>query len=782
MDRWMQEAIAAVAAFAITLITTPLSMKLAKRIGAMDVPGGRHIHDHATPRLGGVAIFLGVMIPLLVLSLTTSVSDIPSLRHVNIPGLIASASLVFVAGCTDDARGLNPKIKLALQAIGALGAALSGAVVDDIRSFDGQVVFEMGLFALPATVIYLVAFCNIVNLVDGLDGLAAGIVGIASLGLIGVSWQTGNIVSGLICACMAGSCLGFLRWNFHPAKTFMGDSGSLFLGFALGVASLLGTMKVSTITSIAVPVIIAGVPVLDTFAAIIRRMRGHVSFDTPDAGHIHHSLLKLGYDQKRVVLTIYAVSAIFALTGALIANSGIATRVVCIVVDLIVAFWLVWKLKLFEPVLMRLYPQGHGRLFGKPLPGSGQIPQRVLLVCEHFPPALDACAKRMGVMAEELRSRGFDVHVLASETSLDNSREHGEIPAWVHLYPAVKMGKKTVINRLRNNLSEKNGSLRIAATLGRFDVVVVTSPPLLLALSGITIARKAHARLVFDVRDIWPEVAYQMGSFTESSIYGRVFRFVADKAYRAAAIITTVTPTKAKKIESLISPATRNKVKLAQNGLDLEFLNLEERSELVEKYRLDDDPPCMYVGNLGLAQGLSTLLEVAKRLPNRRFLLFGSGAEEALLRRLVEEEGLSNVRLCGRVDDRGAYTLLRHALCAYVPLKNSKMIDSVPTKLYEALGCGCPVVLAACGDAVAVLEDCGLGASAAPEDIDSITNAFAMVTARKWTDEERRQSASKIRACYSRQSAAVAFADEVEKLFPDIDEMRELIVDKKDAQ
>lgn len=769
MDRWMQAALVAVVAFAITLITTPLSMKLAKRIGAMDVPGGRHIHEHATPRMGGMAIFLGVMIPLFVLSLTTSVSDIPSLRHVNIPGLIASASLVFVAGCIDDARGLNPKIKLALQAIGALGAALSGAVVDDIRSYDGQIVFDMGWFALPATVIYLVAFCNIVNLVDGLDGLAAGIVGIASLGLIGVSWQTGNIVSALICACMAGACLGFLRWNFHPAKTFMGDSGSLFLGFALGVASLLGTMKVSTITSIAVPIIIAGVPVLDTFAAIIRRMRGHVSFDTPDAGHIHHSLLKLGYDQKRVVLTIYAVSAIFALTGSLIANSSVVIRIVCIFVDLIVAFWLVRKLELFEPVLMRLYPQGHGRLFGKPLPGSGQIPQRVLLVCEHFPPALDACAKRMGVMAKELRSRGYDVHVLASETSFDNARDFDKLPGWVHFYPAFRMGKKTVINRLRNNLSEKNGSLRIAATLGRFDVVVVTSPPLLLALSGITIARKAHARLVFDVRDIWPEVAYQMGSFGKSSIYGRVFRFVADKAYRAAAMITTVTPTKVEKVRSLIPSAAREKVRFVPNGLDLEFLDLEERLELVEEYDLDDDPPCVYVGNLGLAQGLSTLLQVAKRFPNRRFLLFGSGAEESLLHRLVEEGGLMNVRFCGRVDDRGVFTLLRHALCAYVSLKSSRMTDSVPTKLYEALGCGCPVVLAACGDSVAILEDCGLGASAAPEDLDAVAAAFGEVAARDWLDEEREHSRRVIRERYSRQAAAVVFADEVERLFPEVE-------------
>lgn len=769
MDEWVAAAIAALAAFAITLAGTPLSMKLAARAGAMDVPGGRHIHDHATPRLGGMAIFAGVMISLVAAGLVTDVGHEAALDGVNVPGLIISTLIVFVAGCIDDVRGLNSKMKLALQILGAIGAVLSGAVVGDIRAYDGEVVFEMGWLAGPATVVYLVAFCNIVNLVDGLDGLAAGIVGIASLGLIGVSWQTGNIVSALVCACIAGACFGFLRWNFYPAKTFMGDSGSLFLGFALGVASLLGTMKVSTITSIAVPIIIAGVPVLDTFAAIVRRVRGHVSFDTPDAGHIHHSLLKLGYDQRRVVLTIYAVSAVFALTGVLIANSGVTLRLVCIAVDLVVAFWLVWKLELFEPVLMRLYPQGHGRLFGRPPLGSGGVPQRILIVCEHFPPALDACAKRMGVMAEELRSRGYDVHVLASETSFDNAREHGALPEWIHFYPAFRMGEKTVVNRLRNNLSEKNGSLRLAATLGRFDVVAVTSPPLLLALSGIAIARKAHARLVFDVRDIWPEVAYQMGSFAPGSVYGRVFRAVADRAYRAASAITTVTPTKVEKIRSLLPEASQGKVSLVANGLDLGFLELEERPELVSRYGMEEDPPCVYVGNLGLAQGLSTLLEIARRFPERRFLLFGSGAEESLLRRRVEDEGLANVRLCGRVDDRGAYTLLKHAALAYVSLKSSRMTDSVPTKLYEALGCGCPVLLAAAGDSVRVLEDCGLGASAEPEDVDAIADAFKEVVSREWTPAERRRSVDVIRSRYSRQAAAVAFADLVEGLFPTSD-------------
>lgn len=168
----MQAAIAAVVAFAITLIATPLSMKLAKRIGAMDVPGGRHIHDHATPRLGGVAIFLGVMIPLVVVVFLFGEPTLGLGAGVSAPGLLASLVIVFLAGCIDDVKQLNPKAKLALQIIAAIVAAASGALISDIRAYDGSVVLEMGWVAYPLTVLYLVAFCNIVNLIDGLDGLA----------------------------------------------------------------------------------------------------------------------------------------------------------------------------------------------------------------------------------------------------------------------------------------------------------------------------------------------------------------------------------------------------------------------------------------------------------------------------------------------------------------------------------------------------------------------------------------------------------------------------------
>lgn len=385
---------------------------------------------------------------------------------------------------------------------------------------------------------------------------------------------------------------------------------------------------------------------------------------------------------------------------------------------------------------------------------AGVAAPRILFLCEHAAPSVDACSKRITVFSEHFAGRGWDVSVLASETSLVGASEGFEQPRFLSYYPAFAMDEKTVVNRLRNNLSERFGAVRTAKGMGRFDVVVCTSPPLMLSSAGVRIARRAGARLVFDVRDIWPQVAYEMGSFSPDSVYGRVFSRLAEKAYRAADLVTVVTEGKARKLEGLLSADLAAKVRVVPNGLDVGFLRNEEDESLVRTYRLDEGPVCAYVGNLGLAQGLSSLLGIAAARPNARFLLFGGGAEESLLRAEIARKGLSNVSLCGRVNERGAFTVLRRASLAYVPLVSSALTSSVPTKLYEALGCGCPVLLAAQGDAVRVLDEVGLGRSAPPEDASALLAAFDAVLARSWTVEECRRASDLVVSRHSRQTAA----------------------------
>ena len=214
---------------------------------------------------------------------------------------------------------------------------------------------DLGLLAYPITVVYLVAFANIMNLIDGLDGLAAGISAIVSLSLFFITLSSGRIDAAALAIATCGACVGFLRYNFHPASIFMGDSGALMLGFLLGTVSLLGVRRVAALTTLIVPLIIAGVPIIDTFAAIIRRKRGHIPFDHADKGHIQHRLISEGYDQRQAAILIYGWSAMLAVGAIVITKVNVLARIVIFLFLIGVSFVFVRKLHLFEPVLRHYY-------------------------------------------------------------------------------------------------------------------------------------------------------------------------------------------------------------------------------------------------------------------------------------------------------------------------------------------------------------------------------------------------------------------------------------------
>ena len=353
----------ALVAFAITYALVYPSTVIAKKLGAVDLPSERRVHTHATTRMGGIAIFFGIVVTLGLVYALCGARVLPHElllpRGINVVGVFAGMLVMFAVGCIDDVFQIKARYKLVGQIIAAIVVAASGVMLEDIRLFGSSEYFYFGVFSWPLTVFWLVAFANIINLIDGLDGLAAGVCGITYGAFFILSLMTDSIATALIAIVGVAVCLAFLRFNFHPAKLFMGDCGSLTLGLLLGIVSLMGIMKTATFTSLAVPVIIAGIPVLDTFSAIIRRKREHVSISVPDKGHIHHSLLKSGLDQRRVVLVIYGVCAVFAVSGIVIAGSNDIVRIVVVVLDLAVAAFLVWKLKLFGVVLAHYYEPAH---------------------------------------------------------------------------------------------------------------------------------------------------------------------------------------------------------------------------------------------------------------------------------------------------------------------------------------------------------------------------------------------------------------------------------------
>lgn len=381
---------------------------------------------------------------------------------------------------------------------------------------------------------------------------------------------------------------------------------------------------------------------------------------------------------------------------------------------------------------------------------------RLLFLTDSYRPSRSACANRACVLVDAMREAGIDVEVLASSDSLIGSPEGYERPGYVTFFETFPLQEKTLVNRLRNNFGGQRASVKAADGMGEFDVVVCTTPPLLLTTSAIKIAKRKKAKLVLDVRDVWPDVAYEMGSFTPGSAYGRFFAHIAKRGFGAADMASTVSAGKAHKLKGRVPAGTP--VELVSNGIDEAFVRTDEDPAAVERFRLNEGPVCCYVGNIGLAQGLGTLLDIAAARPGVRFLLFGAGADKKALEQRAEAQGLANVEFCGSVDARGVYTVLKHSALAYVPLVSSRLRDSIPTKLYECIACGCPVLLAAQGDSVDLLEEAGLGSHAAPEDPEGLLRAFDALLARDFGADEKAAASKSMLENHSRQKAARSFA------------------------
>jgi UDP-GlcNAc:undecaprenyl-phosphate GlcNAc-1-phosphate transferase len=300
----------------LSLALTPLVRRVALRMGAVSAPGGRHVHENAIPRLGGVAIFVALIAPLIGLFFVESgVAIIIRQQSPHVQGLLLGGGLMGLVGFIDDTRGIRAQYKFFAQLMAGGIAFAFGFRIDAVR-VPGFGVLEMGAFALPVTLIWIAGIVNAVNLIDGLDGLAAGVVFFAGVTNFVVAHISGSVFVALIMASMLGALFGFLFFNFNPARIFMGDSGSYFLGFVLATTSLVGVVtKESTAVSLLIPIVALGIPITDTLLAMVRRFVERRPLFSPDRGHIHHKLLDLGLTHRRVVLLIHGMSIILTLAA-----------------------------------------------------------------------------------------------------------------------------------------------------------------------------------------------------------------------------------------------------------------------------------------------------------------------------------------------------------------------------------------------------------------------------------------------------------------------------------
>lgn len=344
-------------AFLVAYLCVPLVRKLAVKLDAVDYPSARRVNVVPTPRMGGVAMCCGLfaavifeVIGELYLGWAGFYTH-ENASGINHLGVILGIAIVALTGAVDDVKSLRPKIKLGGQILGACVIVASGVLLHSIKNPFGLGFIEFGWISYPITVFYLIAFMNVINLIDGLDGLAGGIVAIASTFLFIIAFGKGLEETAMLSIILLGACLAFLRYNFNPASIFMGDSGSLTLGSMLAVISLMGVMRSPTFIVLAVPLVIAAIPIMDTTAAIVRRLWNHQPIQQADKKHLHHRLLEEGFSVRRAVLIVYGWTAMLGVGALLMSrSSGIYVFVVFAIVVVLSAA-IMMKLHLFEPVL-----------------------------------------------------------------------------------------------------------------------------------------------------------------------------------------------------------------------------------------------------------------------------------------------------------------------------------------------------------------------------------------------------------------------------------------------
>lgn len=319
------------AALVISYFATPLAKKFAYIVGAVDVPrDNRRMHKTPVPRLGGLAIFLGFLISALIFGTVDRA----------MASILIGALIIVTLGILDDILRLNAGIKFIVQIIAACFPVLYGGLRIDFLTnfnfFSSESFVYMGFFSIPVTLLWIVGLTNAVNFIDGLDGLAAGVSTIAALSFFAVSLITQNYYAAVISLALTGACLGFLPYNLNPAKIFMGDTGSEFLGFILATISIQGLFKFYAVISFAVPFLILGLPLFDLVSSVLRRVLSGKNPTEADRGHIHHKLIDMGFNQKQAVAILYIITTILGTIGVVLSRFGAGKALIVLLVLMLI--------------------------------------------------------------------------------------------------------------------------------------------------------------------------------------------------------------------------------------------------------------------------------------------------------------------------------------------------------------------------------------------------------------------------------------------------------------
>ncbi|UCG57944.1 MAG: undecaprenyl/decaprenyl-phosphate alpha-N-acetylglucosaminyl 1-phosphate transferase [Phycisphaerales bacterium] len=338
----------------LSVALTPLAIWLGKRLGLTDTPDLRKVHTEPIPRIGGLAVYISVICVVLpALLLPNAIGDVFRQTQSEVLVLLVGATAVFLLGLTDDIRGLRARTKLLVQVAAATLVYFGGIRIGSIAVGD-WVQVDLGWFAWPATVFWIVGITNAVNLSDGMDGLASGISTIACGVIAILAVMSGQVIMAVMMFAMLGALTGFLRFNFNPARVFLGDSGSLFLGFMISASSVMCFMKSHAFVALALPAVALGIPILDTLLTVLRRFLARRPIFAPDRNHFHHQLLRLGLRQRHVVVIIYVATLLVTSLGMFMLLADGRTGLVLlgsILVFLLILFRVVGAIRLGEAIV-----------------------------------------------------------------------------------------------------------------------------------------------------------------------------------------------------------------------------------------------------------------------------------------------------------------------------------------------------------------------------------------------------------------------------------------------
>ena len=313
--------------FLFTVLFVPIVGKIAIFLEAMDIPNERKVHKKPIPRLGGLGIYAGFLLGYMIFGE----------QSIQMNAVLIGSIIIIITGIIDDLKPIPARYKFLGQLVGAAVIPLYGGIIlKDISAFG--IYIDFGIIAYPVTILFIVAVINCINLIDGLDGLSAGISSIyfITIGIIAVLLHNSTGLDVILTFIMLGSTLGYLWHNFYPAKIFMGDSGSMFLGYIIAVIALLGFKNI-TLTSFIIPILLLAIPIMDTLFAIIRRLINHKPIGMPDKSHLHHQLLNLKFSQRTTVLIIYLVDILFAIASIIYAlgNKMLGSNIYGIIIYII---------------------------------------------------------------------------------------------------------------------------------------------------------------------------------------------------------------------------------------------------------------------------------------------------------------------------------------------------------------------------------------------------------------------------------------------------------------